>query len=92
MTSGRRAELGTYVYAAVAIAVLFGLVLVVIGVWRAGTIVAGGAMVTAGVARGALPERIAGLLRIRRRSSDVLLMLTFGAVLIALGVMVRNQP
>jgi ABC-type uncharacterized transport system permease subunit len=49
-------------------------------------------MITAGIARGALPERIAGLLRIRRRSSDVLLMLAFGTVLIALGVMIPNQP
>jgi ABC-type uncharacterized transport system permease subunit len=92
VTPGRRSELGTYIYAGVAVAVLFGLVLVAIGGWRAGTIVAGGAMITAGIARGALPERIAGLLRIRRRSSDVLLMLAFGTVLIALGVMIPNQP
>lgn len=92
MSSGRRAELGTYVYAAVAITVLVGLAFVALGAWRTGTVVAGVAMVTAGVARWALPERIAGLLRIRRRSSDVLLMLAFGAMLITLGVVIRTQP
>ena len=86
MTTGRQLEPGTVAYAAVALAVLIGLGLVALGAWQAGTTVAGVAMAGASLARALLPERLAGLLRIRRRTSDVVVMLGFGVALITLAV------
>jgi len=87
-----RPEPGTYVYAAVAIAVGVGLLLVGQGSWRTGVTVAGAAMVVAGAVRSAVPERLAGLLRIRRRASDVVLMVGMGAALITLAAVVPTPP
>nr|CAA9350677.1 MAG: hypothetical protein AVDCRST_MAG46-2573 [uncultured Nocardioidaceae bacterium] len=84
MTRARRFQPGTVAYVAVAVAVLVGLALVALGAWQAGMTVAGAAMAAASVARALLPERLAGLLRVRRRTSDVVLMLGFGVALITL--------
>jgi len=88
----RRPEPGTYVYLAVAVAVLAGLGIAALGAWRVGITVGGVAIGLAGVVRGVLPERVAGLLRIRRRSSDVLLMVAFGAALVTLPWLVPTPP
>jgi hypothetical protein len=90
--SGGRLEPGTYVYAAVAAAVGVGLLLVSQGSWRTGLTVVGGAMVAAGAVRSAVPDRLAGLLRIRRRASDVVLMVGMGAALITLAAAVPTPP
>lgn len=88
----RRPEPGTYVYVAVAVAIAIGVTLAAAGAWRFGVTVAGVAMVAGGVFRGAVPERSVGLLRVRRRSTDVVLMIGMGAVLIALAAMVPPPP
>lgn len=91
MRTAPRLELGTYVYAGVATTVLVGFGFIAAGAWRAGITLAGMALITAGVTRGALPERLAGLLRIRRRVSDVVLMLAFGVALITLATLIPAQ-
>jgi hypothetical protein len=91
VTTGRRLAPGTVAYVAVAVAVLVGLGLVALGAWQAGITVAGAAMAAASLARALLPERLAGLLRIRRRTSDVVLMLGFGVVLIALAIAIPTR-
>ena len=91
MTTGRRLAPGTVAYVAVAVAVLVGLGLVALGAWQAGITVVGVAMAAASLARALLPERLAGLLRIRRRTSDVVLMLGFGVVLIALAIAIPTR-
>lgn len=90
--SAGRPEPGTYVYAAVAVAVGAGMVLVAFGPWRTGITAAGVAMVVAGAVRSAVPDRLAGLLRIRRRASDVVLMVGMGAALITLAAVVPTPP
>jgi len=92
VTRRRRLEAGTYVYLAVAVGVLVGVAIAAFGAWRLGITVVGVAVGAAGVVRAVLPDRAAGLLRIRRRGSDVLLMLAFGAALIVLPWVVPTPP
>jgi hypothetical protein len=92
VSQGGRPEAGTYVYGGAALAVLVAIALVAFGRWQLGVTVAGAALGVAGVCRGALPERAAGLLRIRRRTSDVLLMLGFAVALVALAALVPTPP
>ncbi len=83
---------GSVLYAGVLVVLVTGLALIATGPWRVGTGVCGGAMVAAGVGRLLIPERMAGLLRVRRRSSDAVLMFLFGAALVVLAVAVPPQP
>ncbi len=92
MSAPRRTALGSVVYASVLIGLSSGLVIVVTGPWRTGAAVCGGAMLAAGASRLLIPERVAGLLRVRRRSSDALMMLLLGAALVMLAVVVPSQP
>ena len=92
MSRSRPLSLGTGVYAGVLVALAAGLVLVAAGPWRAGAGVCGGAMLMAGVARVLIPDRMSGLLRVRRRSSDALLLLLLGTALVLLAIVVPPQP
>jgi hypothetical protein len=61
-----------------------GLLLVTLGEWRQGLVVIGLALIGAGVLRLLLPVRRVGLLAVRSRPVDVLLLLGVGVALTAL--------
>lgn len=90
--SAPRAMLGSVLYVGVLITLATGLALIAGGRWRVGATVCGGAMLAAGVGRLLIPERMAGLLRVRRRTTDAVLMLLLGTTLVALAVAVPPQP
>jgi hypothetical protein len=89
---GRRPQtLGGVVYLLVLAAVLTGLALAVAGAWRTGVTWIGGALVAAAGVRVVLPERQAGMLRVRRKGPDVLLMLLGGAGLVTMALWIPAQ-
>jgi len=92
MSPTPRFTLGSVLYAGVLVALGTGLVLITADAWRAGTGVCGGAMLAAGVGRMLVPERMSGLLRVRRRTSDALLMLALGVVLVGMALLIPRQP
>lgn len=61
-----------------------GLGLGATGAWRAGATVVGAGVVLAGLLRLTLPVRTAGLLAVRSRRLDVVLLLGLGAALLVL--------
>ncbi|MGH3498217.1 MAG: DUF3017 domain-containing protein [Nocardioidaceae bacterium] len=87
-----RPQLGTGVYLLVLAALVVALVLVSLGSWRLGLGVAGASVIVACVARGVIPERMAGLLRIRRRASDMVMMAVIGVGLVVLAFIVPTRP
>lgn len=92
MSAGWRLSLGTIWYAVVAIALASGLALIATGSWRMGAGLCGGSMLAAGIGRLVIPDRMSGLLRVRRRTTDALLMLALGGGLVTLAVLIRRQP
>lgn len=68
----------------VLLVVAVGLALAALGYWRLGTATVAGAVLLAGVLRLALPVRRAGLLVVRSRRIDVVLLVGLGAALLAL--------
>ena len=70
----------------------FGLLLVAFGPWRAGLTWIGVGLLVAAATRLVLSDRSAGMLRVRRRWSDVLMLTVAGVGLIVLSVVVPNQP
>jgi hypothetical protein len=88
----RPQTIGGVVYLAVLASALIGLALVIAGPWRAGlTWIGCGLLVAAGV-RLVLSDHNAGMLRVRRRWSDVLMLSVAGVGLIVLSIVVPNQP
>lgn len=83
---------GGGVYLAVVATVLSGLAVTVAGAWRTGVVWMGVGLFVGGVARLVLPERRAGMLRVRRKASDVAMLLLAGAALVVLAVVVPDQP
>lgn len=83
---------GGVVYLIVVTMALTGLATAVVGAWRTGVSWMGAGLVVGGVCRLLLPERRAGMLRVRRKSADVLLMLLAGVALLVLAVVVPDQP
>jgi Protein of unknown function (DUF3017) len=92
MSPALRPSFGGVLYSAVILAVGFGLALVATGPWRTGVGVCGGALIAAGLGRVAIPERMSGLLRVRRRPADVIIMLVLGIALVILAAVVPDQP
>ncbi len=84
--------IGGTVYIAVVLVVAVGLVLVVAGAWRTGLGWMGAAMLVGALTRAVLSERAAGMLRVRRRWGDVLLLSVAGVALVVLAVIVPDQP
>jgi len=58
------------------------------GHWRKGTVALGVCVLGAGVMRAVLPERAAGLLKVRRRWFDAAWLLALGAGILALAMVV----
>lgn len=88
MTAARPAPSGTLVYLSLLVALLIGVLLIAVGVWRAGVGLCGTSFVVAGVGRALLGEDTAGLLRVRRRWFDAAWMSFLGVSLVVLAVIV----
>jgi hypothetical protein len=71
---------------------LVGIAITVAGPWRTGVGWMGAGMLLGALARAVLSERGAGMLRVRRRWSDVLTLTVVGVALIVLAVIVPEQP
>ncbi|MFT4166454.1 MAG: DUF3017 domain-containing protein [Microlunatus sp.] len=67
-----------------------GLVVAVVGeqTWRLGSLIIGVSLLVGSVIRGAMPSRDAGLLQVRSRLFDVVLLGLGGAAIIALSIVV----
>lgn len=65
-----------------------GLLLVWIGHWRWGASIVGAAMCLGGVERVVLPRRTAGLLQVRSRTFDLLVLFGSGIAIIGLALLV----
>jgi hypothetical protein len=87
----RPQTLGGTVYLLVLAAALVGLGIVLAGAWRTGVGWIGTGLLVAALARLVLAEQAAGMLRVRRKWSDVLMLSVAGVALIVLSVVVPNQ-
>ncbi len=90
--SGRRWAPGTLVVALQVAVTAVALGLVALGSWRVGVGMLGAGLICASFARSLLPERSAGLLRVRRAPADVVVMTSLGVVLVMLAVLVPEPP
>jgi hypothetical protein len=87
----RPQTLGGMVYLVIVAMMGIGLVIVAFGAWRTGVSWMGiGLLIGAGF-RAVLSERSAGMLRVRRRLIDVMMLGTGGVALLVLAVVVPNQ-
>ena len=71
---------------------VIGLLVTLIGGWRAGAVLFACGVLTAGILRLVLSDQRAGLLRVRRRTFDVVLLLGMGAAIVALALVVPDLP
>jgi hypothetical protein len=69
-----------------------GLAVVSQGHWRAGVKAVAGGLVLAALVRLAIPAQQAGMLAVRRRSVDVVILVLLGAALWFLSSSIPNQP
>ena len=88
----RPQTLGGVVYLGVLGASVVGLGIVLAGAWRTGLSWIGAALLVASFSRLVLSERRAGMLRVRRKWSDVLMLTVAGVGLIVLTIVVPDQP
>ncbi len=88
----RPQTIGGGVYLLVFATALTGLAVTVLGAWRAGVAGMGAGLLLGGLARLLLPERKAGMLRVRRKGSDVVMMLVAGTTLVVLAIVIPDQP
>jgi len=87
----RPQTLGGAVYLVVVAMALTGLVIAAAGAWRTGVSWLGASLVVGSVCRLILPERSAGMLRVRRKYADVGMLALAGVALVVLAVVVPNQ-
>lgn len=87
----RPQTLGGVVYLAVLGASVVGLGIVSAGAWRTGLAWVGVSLLVAASTRLVLSERGAGMLRVRRKWSDVLMLAMAGVALIVLTIVVPQQ-
>ena len=79
----QRPSSGSIAYVVMSVICAVGLLLIVgVGQWRGGSLVVAAGLMFGGVARFLLPDRLSGLLRVRRKRLDVL-MLSGAAVVLA---------
>jgi hypothetical protein len=71
---------------------LVGLGITVAGSWRTGISWIGAGLLVGALSRLVLSERGAGMLRVRRRWSDVLMLTVGGVALVVLAAVIPNQP
>ena len=87
----RPQTLGGTIYLLVLAASLIGLGIVAAGAWRTGVGWIGTGVLVAALARLVLAEEAAGMLRVRRKWSDVLMLTVAGVALVVLSIVVPNQ-
>jgi Protein of unknown function (DUF3017) len=87
----RPQTLGGTIYLLVLAAALIGLGIVAAGAWRTGVGWIGTGALVAALARLVLAEEAAGMLRVRRKWSDVLMLTVAGVALLVLSIVVPNQ-
>jgi hypothetical protein len=87
----RPQTLGGTVYLLVLAAALVGIGIVLAGAWRTGVGWIGAGLLFAAFARLVLAEEAAGMLRVRRKWSDVLMLTVAGVALLVLSIVVPNQ-
>lgn len=83
---------GGVLYFAVVALTAVGLVIVAVSSWRRGVTFIGAGLLLAAAARALLGEYDAGMLRVRRRWFDVLVLVFTGCALIFLAATIPNQP
>lgn len=89
---GRRPQtIGGAVYLLVVGMAVTGLAIVAAGAWRTGVSWMGAGLLVGALARVVLPERRAGMLRVRRKSVDVAMLTLAGVTLIVLAIVIPNQ-
>lgn len=66
---------------------LVGLAVLATGDWRLGLLIIGAAVALAGVIRLVLPERLAGLLAVRRRWLDVVILALLGVAIVVVALL-----
>lgn len=88
----RPSTLGGVVYLAVLGSAGAGMLLALVGAWRVGLAGVGAGLLVAALTRLVLSERRAGMLRVRRKWSDVAMLVLAGVGLIVLAVVVPDQP
>lgn len=69
-----------------------GLVVVATGDWRVGIRIMGGTLIVASAVRVLLPPRDAGMLAVRNKALDMVLLAGLGAALIFLSTSIPDQP
>ena len=84
--------LGGSLYLLALLGVGVGLGIAVLGDWRVGVRWVGGALLFAAGCRLALPARQAGMLAVRRRLVDTVMLTAGGVILIFLAGDIPNQP
>ena len=84
--------IGGAFYLGILAATAVGLGIVVSGSWRLGVRWVAGALIVAAVLRLVLPRRDAGMLAVRHRLVDCVLLGTVGGVLVFLAQTIPNQP
>ena len=70
------------------VGVIVAVVTASFGYWLKGAIVAGSCFVFAGLARLVLPERIVGVLAVRKKWFDTLILLGVGVMIIVVGLVI----
>ena len=83
---------GGVVYLGVLAATCAGLGLVAFGPWRLGLGVIGGSLITGALARLVIPRDNAGMLGMRPKLVDVLVLIVLGSGLVVLAAVIPNQP
>jgi hypothetical protein len=91
---GRRypSTLGGMLYLLVLAVAAAGLVIVTEGHWRAGVKAVAVGLVVAALARLVIPQQQAGMLAVRRRTVDVVILVALGVALFFLSTSIPNQP
>ncbi|GAA4675661.1 DUF3017 domain-containing protein [Nocardioides nanhaiensis] len=84
--------LGGALYLLILAAMSLGVVLAYLDDWRLGARILGGALLTAGALRLVLPERDAGMLRVRHRLVDVGVLAVMGGAIVWLAGDIPEQP
>jgi hypothetical protein len=87
----RPQTIGGFVYLVVVTLTLVGLAITASGPWRTGVSWMGSALLLGALARLVLSERGAGMLRVRRKWSDVLMLSVGGVALLVLAAVVPDQ-
>lgn len=83
-------SLGTVAFLGAMALGMVGIVVVAIGPWRQGVGYVGGALLLACLARLVIPERMAGMLRVRRKAVDVVVLGLLGLGVVVLSLVVPD--